>query len=188
MTRPSFDLATIGTAFLACMAMIGCAADRVSGLKNTSPDSRLSTAHALQAGAHETSCKFHVKSINDRREHTSLGMMWSTQVDGANFEQWFANGVRAIPGYDVKDARVALDIDVLKVYVHAVGTMKSVNILVNARWAGGQSGGGQKIYRAVDSSINWNNTESEIQDAFDRALTNLQQQMGADLQTFCRSI
>jgi hypothetical protein len=164
----------------ACALAAGCAAERVAGLNM--PASRPSISVAAGAAA----CPFTVKSIEDRRDDKSLGQLIRTKVSGDRFDEWFANGLASIPGHTADGARVEVRVEVLKAYIHGLSTLKSANLV--ARVSTSVDGGAPRVttYRGVDGSTNWNSSESEVQEAFDRALNDLQRQIGADLSQSCK--
>ncbi len=164
----------------ACVLATGCAADRVAGMKSL-PSSAMQ-AVVVDAG----DCRFSVRSIDDLRENTSLGVVGRTRVDGEEFTEWFAKGIAAIPGYTRDGAPTELRIEILKTYIHSLGTLKSANLVVRVKGVGGGASLLTKTYRGVDGSVNWSSSESEIQAAFDSALADLQLQMGSDLRGACK--
>jgi hypothetical protein len=171
----------VACAAAACALAAGCAAERVAGVKP-------STAQPARTPAAETgACRFTVTAIDDRREQASLGSVGHTRVDGEGFTAWFANGIAAIPGYAGDGAPIELRVEVLKAYVQSLATLKSANLVVRVQVAAAGAPPRVKTYRGVDGSTNWNSTENEIQAAFDAALANLKQQIGADLDGLCRA-
>ena len=169
---------TAGAVALAGLALAGCAADRVTGIRAASPS-------AVSAEAAAPACRFAVKSIDDRRDQASLGTVGFTKVEGDDFSRWFADGIAAMPGYSREAAPIELRIEVLKAYIHSLGTLKSANIVVKVTVADGGAPPTTKMFRGVDGSTNWSSSESEIQVAFDRALVHLRQQMSAELAGLC---
>jgi hypothetical protein len=170
----------VATVTLACSLLAGCAAERIAGMKPATP--RAAAQTALQADG----CRFTVKAIDDRREHASLGSLGRTQVGGEGFADWFASGIAAIPAYTSDEAPIALRIEVLKAYIQGLATLKSANLVVRVQVDVNGAPFQSKTYRGVDGSINWANTESEIQAAFDSALAHLRLQMGTDLDGLCK--
>jgi len=166
---------------VACMAgLAGCAADRVQGVK---PGQAAATAPAGPV----PSCRFSVKAVVDSRDQADLGSLFKTRVDGEGFAQWFADGIASIPGHATTPAPVELHIEVLKAYIQSLGTAKSANLVVKVKVAGDGAIPSTKTYRGVDASINWSNSESEVQAAFDAALASLRQQMSTDLAGWCKA-
>lgn len=165
----------------ACALLVGCVADRVSGLR--APDAR----PVPTASGNANGCPFTVKSIEDRRDDKSLGNIYHTKVAGEGFADWFANGLAAIPGHTTGESRTELRVEVLKAYITGLNTLKSANLVVRVHATA--AGGAPKVttYRAVDGSINWSSTQNEVQEAFDRALSDLQRQLGEDLSRACKS-
>jgi hypothetical protein len=166
-------------AVLATAAVLGgCAADRVSGIRPAAA----AAAPVPGAGA---GCRFNIEAIEDLREAEDLGSMGRTRVGGERFRAWFSDGISAIPGHSTQPARVKVRIEVAKAYIQALHTLKSANIVVKVRVAGGQGAPTQKMYRGVNASVNWSSSESEVQEAFDGALADLRRQLGADLSAAC---
>ncbi len=180
MPSQAFSAAALAVACTAGLA--GCAADRVVGVKSGA------AAATLPAGP-PPSCRFSVKAITDLRGHAGLGTLVNTRVDGAGFAQWFAEGVAAVPGNTAAPgtAPVELHIEVLKAYIQSLGTAKSANLVVKVSVTGEGAVPSAKTYRGVDASINWSNSESEVQAAFDAALASLRQQMSADAAGWCKA-
>lgn len=174
-------VAASGASALAALVLVGCAAERVTGIKTVAASA---AAAAPQEGA-ATACRFSVKSIDDHRDQASLGTVGFTRVDGADFSRWFADGMAAMPGYSREAAPLELRMEVLKAYIHSLGTLKSANIVVKVTAASDGVQHSTRTYRGVDGSLNWSSSESEIQAAFDRALGNLRQQMSAELAALC---
>ena len=160
------------------LALSACAADRVAGLK-------ASAARPMPAAPATTpACAFAIQSVDDRREDKSLGKVVRTQVDGEGFATWLGDGLAAIPGHASGAAPTTLQVEVLKAYIHSIGYLKSANLVVRVTTVD-PAGRRQATFRGVNGSTNWNSTEAEIQEAFDRALADLQQQIGADLASHC---
>lgn len=175
------------SSFTACAAaaasllLVGCVADRVKGLRAPG------THEAPGAAGPGPACAFTIKSIDDRREDKNLGILFRTKVDSDDFTSWFADGMAAIPGQTKADAATSLQIDVLKAYIQSIGTMKSANLVVKVTTSGAGGVQRQSTFRGVDNSINWNNTQDEVQGAFNTALADLQRQIGAHLKQHCNS-
>ncbi|RQP25222.1 hypothetical protein [Piscinibacter terrae] len=161
--------------------LVGCAAERVSGLKAAAA----ATVSGVQAAA--PSCRFSVKAIDDKRDQADLGTVHTTRVGGEGFAQWFADGIAVMPGYSREAAPVELRIEVVKAYIQSLGTLKSANLVVKVQVAGNGAVPGSKVYRGVDGSVNWSSSESEIQAAFDAAMTSLRQQLAADQAGWCKA-
>ena len=160
------------------LLLVGCAADRVTGVK--APTTRLVVTDSAQG------CAFTIRSIEDRREDKNLGTLVRTKVDGAGFVNWFADGMAAIPGHSASGAPTALQIEVLKAYVHGISTLKSANLVVRVTATGAAGEQRQSTYRGVNGSTNWNSSEDEVQSAFNLALVDLQQQIDSDLRKHCK--
>ena len=162
---------------LTAAVLSGCAADKVSGVRPAA-----ASPAAAAAGAH--ACPFTVEAIDDKREAEDLGIMGRRRVGGENFASWFKSGVAAIPGHTAKPAPVKVHIEIVKAYIQGLDTLKSANLVVKMRMDDAK-GTTQKTYRGVDSSMNWWNSESEMQAAFDAALADLQRQLASDLAASC---
>lgn len=158
----------------------GCASDRVSGVPSP-------VAHLAAIAANAGTCKFSVKSVSDLREESGLGNIGRTRVGDEGFRNWFENGITAIPGYQADTAPLTLRIEVIKAYVQGLSTMKSANLVVRVYPIDKNMALPPRVYRGVDNSGNWANTESEIQAALDRAMNNLQLQIGADIDKLCKA-
>lgn len=165
----------------ASLALVGCMAERVTGLRPPQPQGT-----PLQGASPPPACAFSIKSIDDRREDKSLGVLIRTKVDGDGFSSWFADGMAAIPGQTTPEsATISVQIEVLKAYIHAIGTMKSANLVVRVTAVDAAGSRHQSTFRGVDGSVNWNNSQDEVQVAFNAALADLQRQIGADLNKHC---
>ena len=165
---------------LACAAALGgCAADRVAGVREAS-------AHpAAPAVPVAAVCPFAVDAVDDARGDIDLGMIGRTRVDGQQFVRWFTDRMAATSGFTRGPAPVRVRIEIAKAYVHGLSSMKSANIVVNARISGPDGQTMARTYRGVDSSMNWWNGEREIQDAFDLALQDLLGQVVPDISRAC---
>ncbi|MGM9488336.1 hypothetical protein [Ideonella sp. YS5] len=161
------------------LALSACAADRVAGL-------RASAARPMPAASATTgaACAFAIRSVDDRREDKSLGKVVRTKVDGEGFATWLGDGLAAIPGHTSGAAPTTLQVEVLKAYIQSIGYLKSANLVVRVTTVD-PAGQRQATFRGVNGSTNWNSSEAEIQEAFERALADLQQQVGADLASHC---
>jgi hypothetical protein len=170
-------LRTLAALAAVCALLAGCAADRVQGLRaSTAPQA------APAAGA----CPFTIVAIDDRREEKGLGRLYRTRVDGEeSFPSWFADGLKATPGHAAQGAPVTLRVEVLRAYIHALSTMKSANLVVRVHMTTPDGALRSKLYRGVDGSTNWSNSESEVQAAFDNAMIHLRQQLQRDLALTC---
>lgn len=175
MKASAFRVCTAASALL----LGGCVADRVTGLR--------APVTAAAAPVSGPACAFTIRSIDDQREEKKLGFLFRTKVDSDDFTGWFANGMAAIPGHAPNGAATVVQIDVLKAYIQSIGTMKSANLVV--RITASDAAGVQRRtnFRGVNNSMNWNNGEGEVQNAFNSALADLQRQIAADLKQHCAS-
>ena len=162
-----------------CALTQGCTPLRVTGV--AAPAAQSTT----RVAAETSGCQFSVKSIKDLRERKDLGNLGRTLVDNAGFDHWFETGMSSIPGYR-SEAPVELQIEILKAYIQGLDTLKSANLVIRVQATKAGVEVMKKNYRGVDGSINWANTESEVQTAFDSALNDLKLKLGADLQGLCR--
>ena len=173
-----------GVLVSAFSGLLGCAADRVSGV-NFSPSTAVGgMAHAGVL----PSCQFSVRSINDQREHSSLGVVVFTRVDGEGFVQWFTQGISSIPGYSKDPARIDIGISLLKAHMISLSTYKSANIIVKVDPTVEGQLSSSKVYRGRDGSINWASSESEVQAAFNSAMNDLKQQIAEDISKQCKAV
>lgn len=171
-------------ALAACSVLAGCApAARVAGLKAASTENAAPVPRASDAVP--ASCRFSVESMRDLREQAHLGSLGVTQVDGNDFVKWLGAGIAGMPEYSAGPAPVALNFEILRAYIQGLGTLKSAHLVVRVKVSGDKARPFEKLYRGVDNSINWNNSESEIQSAFERAVTHLKQQISSDLPGLC---
>jgi hypothetical protein len=168
----------------ATVGILGCAADRVAGVK-LAPSNAIGIASRADISKQ---CKFKVKLIEDRREHKNLGNVAFTRVDGEGFEHWFAHGMQSLPGYSTEPARIELHIEVLKAHISTQSTYKLAHIIVKVDTAVEGLLPTSKTYRGSDGSMNWSSSESEVQTAFDSALTDLKRQISVDLSKVCKTI
>ena len=165
----------------AAVTLAGCA-DRAVGIR---PAAVAVAAAAAPAAGAPSSCRFHVDAIDDQREGQDLGIMGPTRVSGEGFAAWFQKGIAAIPGHSLEPAPVRVRIAVAKAYIRGQSTLKSANIVVKVRLTDAQGASTDKLYRGVENSTNWWNSEAEMQDAFDAALADLRRQLAADLAASC---
>jgi len=166
-------------ALLALLLLAGCASDKVAGMHRRTG--------IAQPGDTASACPFTLGAIDDQRDVRSLGQLGRTHIDGGDFNEWFAGGIMSIPGYTRDPAAPAIRISVLKAYLQGLATLKSANLVVRVQFALNGPDSAMRTYRGFDDSMNWSNSESEIQTAFDRALTDLTRQIGMDLGKRCRA-
>jgi hypothetical protein len=166
------------------LGLLGCAADRVMGVKHS--------PHTTTALVNDSSsvkpCPFSVKSIDDEREHSGLGMVVFTRVEGEGFVQWFSHGITTLPGYSASPKDVELRVTLLKAHMISLSTYKSANIIVKVDTTAQGRALSSKVYRGADGSINWASSESEVQAAFDSAMVDLKRQIAVDLSKQCASM
>lgn len=173
----------VGGIALACAGVLGCAADRVAGVKSSS--SRESVP-ATSASA-DQACRFNVGSFVDRRDNESLGTVGFTRVDGEGFQQWFIRGIQSVAGYSAQPQSVVLKVETLRAHIHSQATYKVANIVAKVDMSTSGKSPVTKTYRGSDGSINWGSSESEVQEAFDKALKDLKGQIAADIGEFCKT-
>ncbi|OUM01165.1 hypothetical protein A8M77_17890 [Variovorax sp. JS1663] len=137
-------------------------------------------------GAPAPACAFNLEDIEDRRETTELGQMGRTRIGGEGFTRWFADAMAAMPGHTHERTTRTVKVTVLKAYIQGLATLKSAHLVVRVQSAREGKASDARIYRGADASMNWANTEAEIQEAFDRALTDLTAQIATDLQASCK--
>ena len=165
---------------LACAAALaGCAADRITGVREAA------ALPAAPAAAGAAGCPFAIEAVHDARGEVDLGMLGPTRVDGRHFVRWFTDGIAATSRATSGPAPVRVRIEIAKAYIHGLSSMKSANIVINARISGPDGGTMTRTYRGVDSSMNWSNSEGEIQEAFERALQDLFGQLAPDIARAC---
>ena len=145
------------------LLLSACASERVQGV----------AAQPLPAPAPpETSgpCRFALHTLQDRRSQADLGLLVRTQVDGSGFVEWLEQGLRALPEHRAGDTSQTLRVEVLKAHIESLATLKSAHLVVRVEstLAGGRKT--QRIYRGADNSVNWNNSQAEIQEAFGAGL------------------
>lgn len=159
-------------------ALCGCAADRVVGVPSAS-HARVAPTPTSQA------CPFQIESVEDQREAEDLGSMGRTLVGGENFRSWFRDGMAATPGHSTQPTPVKVHITLARAYIQGISTMKAANIIVKVRVTNARGTSAPRMYRGVDASVNWANSQSEVQAAFDGALEDLRRQLAADLSAAC---
>ena len=113
--------------------------------------------------------------------------MGRTRVGDQGFARWFSQAMASMPGHSREAAPRTLRVTVLKAYIQGIGTLKSANLVVRVHTTQQGQPPQTRLYRGADASLNWANTEAEIQEAFDRALANLAAQISADVQAPCKS-
>lgn len=165
---------------VAALALAGCAADHVAGVPRSAP------RNSSPAGTFATACAFNLEAIEDRRETPELGHMGGTRVGGEGFARWFADAMATMPGYTRERTARTLKVIVLKAYIQGLATLKSAHLVVRVQSAQDGQSWNPRVYRGADASMNWANTEAEIQEAFARALADLTAQIAADLQASCK--
>ena len=170
-----------GGLVVACTLLAGCATERTISVKPPE-EQKIATTSAVTSP-----CQFSVKTIIDSREQMSLGMMGLTHIDGAGFQRWFESGISTIPGYRHENAPIELRIEVLKAYIQGISTLKSANLVVRVHAIEKGNILLSKTYRSFDNSINWFNSESEIQTTFNNTLTDLKHQIHSDISILCKN-
>ena len=112
------------------------------------------------------SCAFTVETVDDLRGDDSLGALGLRPVSGEGFMRWFKQQLKELPGYGGAPPRTVLRVDVLKAYVQGLSTLKSANIVVRVRYvSAAKPEPTVKVYRGVEGTVNWANSESEAQAA-----------------------
>ena len=177
--NPARPLALVATLAVALLA--GCSSP-IKGVVRSAP---AAAVQAQAAASTPSRCRFQVAEVEDLRDEKHLGHMGPRLVDGQDFPDWFRDALARIPGHSTEAAPVQLHVQVLKAYVQGISTMKSANLVVRARIDAPDHAPVSRNYRGVDDSVNWVNGEGEMQDAFDRALEDLTQQLQADLARAC---
>jgi hypothetical protein len=163
-------------ALASVMLLAACASSPVKGVARA----------AVPAAPKEAAaCRFQVADVQDLREDKALGRMGPRHVDAQDFPDWFKDGLARMPGYSTDPVAVQLHVQVLKAYIQGMSSLKSANLVVRVRIDGPGHAPAWHNLRGVDDSMNWVNGESEMQEAFDRALAGLTTQLQADLATAC---
>lgn len=171
----------------AVLLLAGCATSPVTGVLRSPalpPGAAVAPPAATPSAAN---CRFQVAGIEDLRGEKSLGHIGPRAVDGQDFPGWFSDGLAQVPGYSADAAPIQLHLQVLKAYIQTQGSLKTTNIVVRVRIESPGRAAYKRDYRGVDDSMNWANGEGEVQEAFDRALTNFTQQLRVDLASACGS-
>lgn len=155
----------------------GCVGQQPVGVKNP-------RAWPIAASGSSQNCAFAVTAIDDQRDDKALGHLFGTTVSGDGFVDWISGGLAAIPGHSAGDVHVRLRVEILKAYLQMIGSSKSANLVVRVHTSVGGDAPQIMTYRGVDISP-WNGMEVEIRRAMNRALSDLQLKLHADLTRAC---
>lgn len=96
---------------------------------------------------------------------------------------WLRQGLSRYAGKGA--ATLTLHADLLLLYVQSQASSKSAQIAMHVRYQKDAQTLLDRTYRGRSTSMNWANGDSEIQEALDRALSDMLMHVEADLRLLC---
>jgi hypothetical protein len=145
-------------------------------------------------------CSVYVQEIRDLRladEHT-YGNIGGAPIYGPNMVDWMKTGLTTLDekGYRVDGPAtvpvsplqddVTIQVGVLKAYMESITTTKIATVVVRVSYNKiDLQAPVTRIYRGVDTSINWADGTGEVESAFERATAQVLDKVQTDLQGYC---
>ncbi len=131
--------------------------------------------------------------IDTRSDPHEMGEIGLRPIHAADPSAWARSGFEALgrdPRIVVADPSasdaVVLEVEILKAYMLALPTTKSVNLVFRVHYSG-RGGDTARVYRGVDTDMNWNSGSDETQSSFNRALAQVVEAVDTDIVARCGS-
>lgn len=133
-----------------------------------------------------SSCNFSVAGVSNRGlAMDQMGTIGGSPVLASDIAGWVHTAFEQIHGYSPQAQGLSLDVEIVRAYLHSLSISKSANVVVRVNYARSAQVQASRVYRGADTSMNWVNGDIEMQNAFNRALKDMAQQVAKDLGQFC---
>jgi hypothetical protein len=145
-------------------------------------------------------CSVYVQDIKDMRlaDERTFGNIGGAPIYGSNMVDWMKTGLAtldekgfrmdqpaAAPVTPLQD-NVTIQVGVLKAYMESVTTTKVATVVVRVSYNDADLNTPvTRIYRGVDTSLNWADGTGEVESAFERATAQILGKVQTDLRNYC---
>jgi len=177
------------------LAVVGCVPQLplVIDSKYTPPQKQGAPRTPLKQ---DRNCVVSIESLIDKRSDTStLGTVTGRSVRSpTDVGLWLRDTFKALDtlGVAVSDDNasskqtIGLDAELVTAWVSDLPSSKNANIVLRVAYHQGDKVGEPKLYRGAASRMNWNAGDNELQRLIDAALTEILQNVSADVQSLCK--
>jgi hypothetical protein len=154
----------------------------------TPPSARWSPMADNSSTAETGVCRIHLTSVSDVRSDTqAMGTMGLRAVRISDSAGWIRSGIQSLsrdPRLQFVDDQPAFsfNIELVKAYAQSRGTERTSTVVLRADY----SADDKQVYRGADTSLNWNNTDSETQSGLDSALAQVLEALDRDIVARCK--
>lgn len=134
-------------------------------------------------------CKVKIAGIRDLRDSSaSLGEIGLRPIQSQDVQAWVRDSLETLAQdprialvQDAGEARLELNVEIVKAYVQTLTQAKAANVVLRVRYAAGD----EQVYRGRDDSVNWASGVGETNSALGRALGRLNADIRADVLRRC---
>ncbi len=138
-------------------------------------------------------CNVFVSHLNDKRHSKkSFGTSYRYEKFANNVSEWIETGLLSIKPHHVyfkkltNENDLILDVDILKAYVHHKTVALNANVVIRVTYLNdGQTQ--SKLYRGMDTSINWADGSEDIEEGMNAAISEILDEMTIELNKRCRA-
>lgn len=136
-------------------------------------------------------CPVYISSIIDKRSNPkSFGSSNNFEKFATTIPQWVEKGLLTLSKErSIKTSlpnqlsTISINVEILKAYIH-FASAKNANLVLRVNFnTTNQSN--SKVYRGTDTSINWNNSPEEVEEAMNAAFSKLLKNLDIDLKDAC---
>ncbi len=153
------------------------------------------SAHLREGSYVAGACHIRLAGIQDlRTDPQVMGDIGGRMIHATDTVGWVRSGLEGLkqdPRIRLDDqastdaSDLVLDVDLVKAYVLSITTEKTANVVLRVRYSRAGASAGEKVYRGVDLGANWVSGADETQSTFDRALTQLLEELDTDVIAHC---
>ena len=146
-------------------------------------------------GAGPATCRVRLAAIEDLRGDAQAAGVFATRaIHAGDAPAWLRSGLLSPardPRLAVSDqtppeaADLTIRVEFLKMYMLAINTSDSANVVVRVHYADPGAAPDDQVYRGVDTSMELTGLDAEVRGAFDDALSKLLSDLDRDLLTRC---
>ncbi len=138
------------------------------------------------------SCNVLVNSITDKRHsRKSFGTSYRYEKFALHVPEWVEAGLLSIKPHHLYmqqattvENKILMDIEILKAYMHHRATSLNANVVLRVKYRLDNKNQ-SKIYRGMDTSLNWAGATNEVEDSMNIAISKVLDEITADISNQC---
>jgi hypothetical protein len=177
----------------AAAALVACSTAPIGLSSQFDPPSRASYVSGKPPASQAELCRIQIAHFTDMRPDSQTMGAMGVRTVRADTGAWVRSGIESL----ARDSRIrfvsapseadlSIDVELLKAYVMTITVDKSSNVAVRIRYFRKGTPQGDALYRGTDTDVNWANGDDETQEALNRALANMLEDVDRDLLARCK--